>query len=320
MTDKSFEELIKQQQRLVEKALADLQRSNNNYRSFLYYPPEGTIYVRILPPVHGNESFFQVVRYHRIPANNRVGYITRICRRSFGEKCPACELYGKLRNGNEVEQQVASVMRPYTRFLFNAVLLGYKESYTDTTLKTPPRTTFSLEYLATHPVILVLPQTVGEQILLTFNQNPRIIDVSETGFNLSITRMTRKNRTEYSVMPIIPSAPLKNADEALKNAHDLEAFVREQMKNYDDLLNDVISALTEKGYNTEIIQEFIGEDIQPQIPDPQEVLSNMGMQEQQEDIVPSPSPAPISGTSPEDLKRQIEQLIQRKGGNGDDIE
>ena len=250
----------------VEKELARLNRmSPSGSKSIVFYPPDGSTWVRILPPLNGQETFFRTVGYHHIPANNEYGKIVRICNRvTFDEACPVCEVRERLlKSNNEIEQELARSLNPFIRGLMLAVVIGWKRTPTDPNFSIPPRLdNYTLDYLRTHPVILVLSKSAFAELLDQFRISPNIID-PKNGVSVVINRFQKGKQVNYSIS--LHTDPIDITD-ALENAPDLEEYVRNNQRDYEQLLGEMVSALTEKNLVTPTIEEIGSVVNSPSIP------------------------------------------------------
>jgi hypothetical protein len=192
------------------------------------YVKEGTIRVR--PLFVGSETDFLYEATYFYFGKGIGGFISP---KTFGEPCPAYELYEKLKNGSEQDKEDAKKIVPKTKF-FMAVA-----KYEDTKgAKLDEKDSGKL---------VLLTNGLAQDIIDLFLDEDEWGDPTDldNGYDLKIQRNgTGMTDTEYSVNPT-QKRPLKAKD--FRKTFDLEAMVREATPSFEEIEQKVAEFMGDAG-------------------------------------------------------------------------
>ena len=209
-----------------EKMLArKKQLESKGSGSGLIFPKEGTIRIRIKSPGDDQELGMEVIQFY-IPG---VGGI--ISPATFDEPCPFMEKYEELKSSkDEDDKELAKKLIPRKRFVIGGII--YEDDKGS-----------KVAYDGQNRGVLIAGQ-VYQDIIDLYLDEDEAGDMTDpvTGYDIKITRSgSGKFDTTYSVRQCKPS----KLDKKYRSELDLEKIVRDQIKPYDELEEELNKFLNE---------------------------------------------------------------------------
>ena len=191
----------------------------------LVFPKEGTTRVRIKSPGDDQELGFEVVQFY---LQGIGGFISPA---TFDEPCPFMEKYQQLKESNdEDDKELAKRLVPRRRFIIGGII------YKDDKGK-------EVDYEGQDKGVLIAGQ-VYQDIIDLYLDEDEAGDMTDpiTGYDIKIVR-TGSGRfdTSYSVRACKPT----KLGKAYRKPMDLEEIVRNQIKPYDELEEELNKFLNE---------------------------------------------------------------------------
>ena len=191
----------------------------------LVFPKEGTTRVRIKSPGDDKELGFEVVQFY---LQGIGGFISPA---TFDEPCPFMEKYQQLKESNdEDDKELAKRLVPRRRFIIGGII------YKDDKGK-------EVDYEGQDKGVLIAGQ-VYQDIIDLYLDEDEAGDMTDpiTGYDIKIVR-TGSGRfdTSYSVRACKPT----KLGKAYRKPMDLEEIVRNQIKSYDELEEELNKFLNE---------------------------------------------------------------------------
>ena len=193
--------------------------------SGLIFPKEGTIRIRIKSPGDDQELGMEVIQFY-IPG---VGGI--ISPATFDEPCPFMEKYEELKSSkDEDDKELAKKLIPRKRFVIGGII--YEDDKGS-----------KVAYDGQNRGVLIAGQ-VYQDIIDLYLDEDEAGDMTDpiTGYDIKIVR-TGSGRfdTSYSVRACKPT----KLGKAYRKPMDLEEIVRNQIKSYDELEEELNKFLNE---------------------------------------------------------------------------
>lgn len=191
----------------------------------LVFPKEGTTRVRIKSPGDDQELGFEVVQFY---LQGIGGFISPA---TFDEPCPFMEKYQQLKESNDDDdKELAKRLVPRRRFIIGGII------YKDDKGK-------EVDYEGQDKGVLIAGQ-VYQDIIDLYLDEDEAGDMTDpiTGYDIKIVR-TGSGRfdTSYSVRACKPT----KLGKAYRKPIDLEEIVRNQIKSYDELEEELNKFLNE---------------------------------------------------------------------------
>lgn len=191
----------------------------------LVFPKEGTTRVRIKSPGDDQELGFEVVQFY---LQGIGGFISPA---TFDEPCPFMEKYQQLKESNdEDDKELAKRLVPRRRFIIGGII--YKDDKGT-----------EVDYEGQDKGVLIAGQ-VYQDIIDLYLDEDEAGDMTDpiTGYDIKIVR-TGSGRfdTSYSVRACKPT----KLGKAYRKPMDLEDIVRNQIKPYDELEEELNKFLNE---------------------------------------------------------------------------
>ena len=209
------EKMLARKKRLEEKG------SGNG----LIFPKEGTLRMRIKSPGDDQELGMEVVQFY-IPG---VGGV--ISPATFDEPCPFMEKYEELKQSkDEDDKELAKRLIPRRRYVIGGII--YKDDKGN-----------GVDYEGQNRGVLIAG-AVYQDIIDLYLDEDEAGDMTDpvTGYDIKITRSgSGKFDTTYSVRQCKPS----KLDKKYRSDLDLEKIVRDQIKPYDELEEELNKFLNE---------------------------------------------------------------------------
>lgn len=191
----------------------------------LIFPKEGTLRMRIKSPGDDQELGIEVVQFY-IPG---VGGV--ISPATFDEPCPFMEKYEELKQSNdEDDKELAKRLIPRRRYVIGGII--YKDDKGN-----------GVDYDGQNRGVLIAG-AVYQDIIDLYLDEDEAGDMTDpvTGYDIKITRSgSGKFDTTYSVRQCKPS----KLDKKYRSELDLEKIVRDQIKPYDELEEELNKFLNE---------------------------------------------------------------------------
>lgn len=191
----------------------------------LIFPKEGTLRIRIKSPGDDQELGMEVVQFY-IPG---VGGV--ISPATFDEPCPFMEKYEELKQSkDEDDKELAKRLIPRRRYVIGGII--YKDDKGT-----------GVDYEGQNRGVLIAG-AVYQDIIDLYLDEDEAGDMTDpvTGYDIKITRSgAGKFDTTYSVRQCKPSKLYKKYRSDL----DLEKIVRDQIKPYDELEEELNKFLNE---------------------------------------------------------------------------
>lgn len=191
----------------------------------LIFPKEGTLRMRIKSPGDDQELGMEVVQFY-IPG---VGGV--ISPATFDEPCPFMEKYEELKQSkDEDDKELAKRLIPRRRYVIGGII--YKDDKGN-----------GVDYEGQNRGVLIAG-AVYQDIIDLYLDEDEAGDMTDpvTGYDIKITRSgSGKFDTTYSVRPCKPS----KLDKKYRSDLDLEKIVRDQIKPYDELEEELNKFLNE---------------------------------------------------------------------------
>ena len=191
----------------------------------LIFPKEGTLRMRIKSPGDDQELGMEVVQFY-IPG---VGGV--ISPATFDEPCPFMEKYEELKQSkDEDDKELAKRLIPRRRYVIGGII--YKDDKGN-----------GVDYEGQNRGVLIAG-AVSQDIIDLYLDEDEAGDMTDpvTGYDIKITRSgSGKFDTTYSVRQCKPS----KLDKKYRSDLDLEKIVRDQIKPYDELEEELNKFLNE---------------------------------------------------------------------------
>ena len=191
----------------------------------LIFPKEGTLRMRIKSPGDDQELGMEVVQFY-IPG---VGGV--ISPATFDEPCPFMEKYEELiQSKDEDDKEIAKRLIPRRRYVIGGII--YKDDKGN-----------GVDYDGQNRGVLIAG-AVYQDIIDLYLDEDEAGDMTDpvTGYDIKITRSgSGKFDTTYSVRQCKPS----KLDKKYRSELDLEKIVRDQIKPYDELEEELNKFLNE---------------------------------------------------------------------------
>lgn len=191
----------------------------------LIFPKEGTLRMRIKSPGDDQELGMEVVQFY-IPG---VGGV--ISPATFDEPCPFMEKYEELKQSkDEDDKELAKRLIPRRRYVIGGII--YKDDKGN-----------GVDYDGQNRGVLIAG-AVYQDIIDLYLDEDEAGDMTDpvTGYDIKITRSgSGKFDTTYSVRQCKPS----KLDKKYRSELDLEKIVRDQIKPYDELEDELNKFLNE---------------------------------------------------------------------------
>lgn len=191
----------------------------------LIFPKEGTLRMRIKSPGDDQELGMEVVQFY-IPG---VGGV--ISPATFDEPCPFMEKYEELKQSkDEDDKELAKRLIPRRRYVIGGII--YKDDKGN-----------GVDYEGQNRGVLIAG-AVYQDIIDLYLDEDEAGDMTDpvTGYDIKITRSgSGKFDTTYSVRQCKPS----KLDKKYRSDLDLEKIVRDQIKPYDELEEELNKFLNE---------------------------------------------------------------------------
>ena len=191
----------------------------------LIFPKEGTLRMRIKSPGDDQELGMEVVQFY-IPG---VGGV--ISPATFDEPCPFMEKYEELKQSkDEDDKELAKRLIPRRRYVIGGII--YKDDKGT-----------GVDYEGQKRGVLIAG-AVYQDIIDLYLDEDEAGDMTDpvTGYDIKITRSgSGKFDTTYSVRQCKPS----KLDKKYRSDLDLEKIVRDQIKPYDELEEELNKFLNE---------------------------------------------------------------------------
>ena len=209
-----------------EKMLARKKKlEENGSGNGLIFPKEGTLRMRIKSPGDDQELGMEVVQFY-IPG---VGGV--ISPATFDEPCPFMEKYEELKQSkDEDDKELAKRLIPRRRYVIGGII--YKDDKGT-----------GVDYEGQNRGVLIAG-AVYQDIIDLYLDEDEAGDMTDpvTGYDIKITRSgSGKFDTTYSVRQCKPS----KLDKKYRSDLDLEKIVRDQIKPYDELEEELNKFLNE---------------------------------------------------------------------------
>lgn len=191
----------------------------------LIFPKEGTLRMRIKSPGDDQELGMEVIQFY-IPG---VGGV--ISPATFDEPCPFMEKYEELKQSkDEDDKELAKRLIPRRRYVIGGII--YKDDKGT-----------GVDYEGQNRGVLIAG-AVYQDIIDLYLDEDEAGDMTDpvTGYDIKITRSgSGKFDTTYSVRQCKPS----KLDKKYRSDLDLEKIVRDQIKPYDELEEELNKFLNE---------------------------------------------------------------------------
>ena len=191
----------------------------------LIFPKEGTLRMRIKSPGDDQELGMEVVQFY-IPG---VGGV--ISPATFDEPCPFMEKYEELKQSkDDDDKELAKRLIPRRRYVIGGII--YKDDKGN-----------GVDYEGQNRGVLIAG-AVYQDIIDLYLDEDEAGDMTDpvTGYDIKITRSgSGKFDTTYSVRQCKPS----KLDKKYRSDLDLEKIVRDQIKPYDELEEELNKFLNE---------------------------------------------------------------------------
>lgn len=191
----------------------------------LIFPKEGTLRMRIKSPGDDQELGMEVVQFY-IPG---VGGV--ISPATFDEPCPFMEKYEELKQSkDEDDKELAKRLIPRRRYVIGGII--YKDDKGN-----------GVDYEGQNRGVLIAG-AVYQDIIDLYLDEDEAGDMTDpvTGYDIKITRSgSGKFDTTYSVRQCKPS----KLDKKYRSELDLEKIVKDQIKSYDELEEELNKFLNE---------------------------------------------------------------------------
>ena len=191
----------------------------------LIFPKEGTLRMRIKSPGDDQELGMEVVQFY-IPG---VGGV--ISPATFDEPCPFMEKYEELKQSkDEDDKELAKRLIPRRRYVIGGII--YKDDKGN-----------GVDYEGQNRGVLIAGAVYHVIIYLYLDEDEAgVMTDPVTGYDIKITRSgSGKFDTTYSVRQCKPS----KLDKKYRSDLDLEKIVRDQIKPYDELEEELNKFLNE---------------------------------------------------------------------------
>ena len=191
----------------------------------LVFPKEGTTRVRIKSPGDDQELGFEVVQFY---LQGIGGFISPA---TFDEPCPFMEKYQQLKESNdEDDKELAKKLVPRRRFIIGGII--YKDDKGT-----------EVDYEGQDKGVLIAG-SVYQDIIDLYLDEDEAGDMTDpiTGYDIKIVRTgSGKFDTSYSVR----NCKSSKLDKKYRSELNLEDIVRNQIKSYDELEEELNKFLNE---------------------------------------------------------------------------
>lgn len=191
----------------------------------LIFPKEGTLRMRIKSPGDDQELGMEVVQFY-LPGVG--GFISPA---TFDEPCPFMEKYEELKSSkDEDDKELAKKLIPRKRFVIGGIIYDDDKGT-------------KVAYDGQNRGVLIAG-SVYQDIIDLYLDEDEAGDMTDpvTGYDIKITRSgSGKFDTSYSVR----NCKASKLDKKYRGELDLEAIVRDQIKSYDELEEELNKYLNE---------------------------------------------------------------------------
>lgn len=217
----------------------DKPSSNNSFRNYLKMEAGKTYLVRLIPNIADPKSTFFHYAHHGFTSLSTGQYIDAVCPRSFGERCPICELRFKLyKTKKEEDKNLAYLIRTFDKHLVNVFVVNDP---------TTPDNEGGVKMLRFGKRVYdkILSATEGDD---ADEFGSKVYDLSENGCNFKIKvetssennrKFTNYNNSRFTAPCAIPNMTPEKIKETYENIFDLTKIL--EMKSEEDL-NQIIKA------------------------------------------------------------------------------
>ena len=222
----------------IKESLNAKESSNNNaFRNFLKMEAGKSYLVRFIPNVGDPKSTFFHYAHHGFTSLSTGQYVDATCPRSFGERCPICEVRFKLyKTKKEDDRNLAYMIRSHDKHMVNVYVVN------DPTNAENEGTVKILRFgKRIHDKIL--DATEGDD---ASEFGPRVYDLTENGCNFKIKvetaqdgtrKFTNYNNSRFTAPCAIPNMDTDKIKEVYDSIFDLTKIL--EMKSEDEL-NDIL--------------------------------------------------------------------------------
>lgn len=193
--------------------------------SGLVFPKEGVLRMRIKSPGDDQELGYEVVQFY-IPGVG--GFISPA---TFDEPCPFMEKYQELKNSkDDADKELAKTLVPRRRFIIGGIIFKDDKGK-------------DVDYEGQNKGVLIAG-SIYQDIIDLYLDEDEAGDMTDpvNGYDIKITRSgSGRFDTTYSVRACKPT----KLDKKYRGDLDLESIVRNQIKSYDELEEELAKYLNE---------------------------------------------------------------------------
>ena len=193
--------------------------------SGLVFPKEGVLRMRIKSPGDDQELGYEVVQFY-IPGVG--GFISPA---TFDEPCPFMEKYQELKNSkDDADKELAKTLVPRRRFIIGGIIFKDDKGK-------------DVDYEGQNKGVLIAG-SIYQDIIDLYLDEDEAGDMTDpvNGYDIKITRSgSGRFDTTYSVRACKPT----KLDKKYRGDLDLESIVRNQIKPYDELEEELAKYLNE---------------------------------------------------------------------------
>lgn len=193
--------------------------------SGLVFPKEGVLRIRIKSPGDDQELGYEIVQFY-IPGVG--GFISPA---TFDEPCPFMEKYQELKNSkDDADKELAKTLVPRKRFIIGGIIFKDDKGK-------------DVDYDGQNKGVLIAG-SIYQDIIDLYLDEDEAGDMTDpvNGYDIKITRSgSGKFDTTYSVRACKPT----KLDKKYRGDLDLESIVRNQIKPYDELEEELAKYLNE---------------------------------------------------------------------------
>ncbi|MFA5754336.1 MAG: hypothetical protein WC905_03240 [Patescibacteria group bacterium] len=211
---------------------------DSSFRNFLRTEPGKTYLGRFIPNISDPKSTFFHYAHHGFTSLSTGQYVDATCPRSFGERCPICELRFKLyKTKVETDRNLAYMIRAHDKHLVNIYIIN------DPTNAENEGTVKILRF-GKRIYDKILQATEGDD---SDEFGTRIYDLTENGCNFKIKvenasegnrKFTNYNNSRFTAPGAIPNMDANKIQEVYKSIFDLTKIL--EMKSETEL-NSIIT-------------------------------------------------------------------------------
>ncbi|MDD4110010.1 MAG: hypothetical protein PHS54_00490 [Clostridia bacterium] len=206
----------------IKESLNSTQPSgDSSFRNFLKMEVGKTYLVRFVPNISDPKATFFHYSHHGFTSLSTGQYVDATCPRSFGERCPICELRFKLyKTKKEEDKNLAYMIRAHEKHLVNVYVVN------DPTNSENEGNVKILRY-GKRIQDKILQATEGDD---ADEFGPRVYDLTENGCNFKIKvetasegtrKFTNYNNSRFTAASAIPNMSAEKMQEVYKNLFDL---------------------------------------------------------------------------------------------------